>query len=129
MRYRFFAPQSFDHRMAVRFCNIDYDREIAIAAFVEEDHATKMTGVGRLIIDPDEETAEFGVAVTDRWQGHGIGGKLLDLTIEVARDFRLRRIWGVVLTDNQKMLGLCESRGFAMERAREPEMKRVTLDL
>ena len=56
MRYRFFAPQSFDHRMAVRFCNIDYDREIAITAFVDEDHATKMTGVGRLIIEPDEET-------------------------------------------------------------------------
>jgi len=88
-----------------------------------------MTGVGRLAIEPDEETAEFGVAVTDRWQGYGIGGKRLDLTIEVARDFRLRRIWGVVLTDNQRMLGLCESRGFAMERAREPEMKRVTPDM
>ncbi len=137
VRYRFFAPQSFDHRMAVRFCNIDYDREIAIAAFVEEegeggeegDRETKMTGVGRLIIEPDEETAEFGVAVTDRWQGHGIGGKLLDLTIEVARDFRLRRIWGVVLTDNQKMLGLCESRGFAIKAGGEAGMMRVTLDL
>jgi len=51
----------------LRFCNIDYDREIAIAAFVEEegeggeegeDGKTKMTGVGRLIIEPDEETAE-----------------------------------------------------------------------
>nr|QNT35692.1 hypothetical protein HAHEADPM_00026 [uncultured Methanosarcinales archaeon] len=67
--------------MAVRFCNIDYDREITIAAFVEEDGEggedgedgeTKMTGVGRLIIEPDEESAEFGVAVIDRWQGHGI---------------------------------------------------------
>jgi acetyltransferase len=115
--------------MAVRFCNIDYGREIAIAAFVEEDHATKMAGVGRLTIEPDAETAEFGVAVTDRWQGHEIGGRLLDLTIEVTRDFRLRRIWGVVLTDNQKMLGLCESRGFAMEHAMEPEMMYVTLDL
>ena len=83
----------------------------------------------KLVIDPDEETAEFGVAVTDRWQGHGIGGKLLDLTIEVARDFRLRRIWGVVLTDNQKMLGLCESSGFAIEHAKEPEMMYVTLDV
>jgi len=113
----------------MRFCNIDYDREIAIAAFVEEDHATKMVGVGRLAIEPDAETAEFGVAVTDRWQGHGIGGKLLDLTIEVARDFRLRRIWGVVLTDNQKMLELCESRGFAIKAGGEAEMMRVTLDL
>ena len=129
VRYRFFGPQSFDHSMAVRFCNIDYDREIAIAAFVKEDGETRMVGVGRLITEPDEETAEFGEAVTDRWQGRGVGGKLLDMVIEVARDFRLRWIWGEVLSDNSNMLGLCESRGFAIEPEREHGMVRVTLEL
>nr|QNO46876.1 hypothetical protein FCLCBJCN_00001 [Methanosarcinales archaeon ANME-2c ERB4] len=129
MRYRFFGPQSFDHSMAVRFCNIDYDREIAIAAFVKEDGEARMVGVGRLITEPAEETAEFGEAVTDLWQGRGVGGKLLDMVIDVARDFRLRRIWGEVLSDNQNMLGLCESRGFAIEPARDHGMVRVTLEL
>jgi len=129
VRYRFFGPQSFDHSMAVRFCNIDYDREIAIAAFVEEDGETRMVGVGRLITEPAEEAAEFGEAVTDRWQGRGVGGKLLDMVIEVARDFRLRRIWGEVLFDNQNMLGLCESRGFAIEHGQEHGMVHVTLEL
>nr|QNO44404.1 hypothetical protein OONMAMBM_00002 [Methanosarcinales archaeon ANME-2c ERB4] len=129
VRYRFFGPQSFDHSMAVRFCNIDYDREIAIAAFVKEDGETRMVGVGRLITEPGEETAEFGEAVTDQWQGRGVGGKLLDMVIDVARDFRLRRIWGEVLSDNQNMLGLCESRGFAIEPEREHGMVRATLEL
>jgi len=129
VRYRFFGPQSFDHSMAVRFCNIDYDREIAIAAFVKEDGEARMVGVGRLITEPGEETAEFGEAVTDLWQGRGVGGKLLDMVIDVARDFRLRRIWGEVLSDNQNMLGLCESRGFVIEPAREHGMVRATLEL
>ncbi len=51
------------------------------------------------------------------------------MVIDVARDFRLRRIWGEVLSDNQNMLGLCESRGFEMESAREHGMVRVTLEL
>ena len=129
VRYRFFGPKTFDHSIAVRFCNIDYDREIAIAAFIEENGKTKMIGVGRLIIEPDEESAEFGIAITDLWQRRGVGGKLLDLVIEIAEDFRLRRIWGLILQDNRNMIRLCKSRGFMMETDREPDVVYAILDI
>jgi len=115
--------------LAVRFCNIDYDREIAIAAFIEENGKTKMIGVGRLIIEPDEESAEFGIAITDLWQRRGVGGKLLDLVIEIAEDFRLRKIWGIILSDNRNMIRLCKSRGFMMETDREPDVVYAILDI
>ncbi|MDX2414068.1 MAG: acetate--CoA ligase family protein, partial [Bacteroidales bacterium] len=37
------------HEVATRYCYIDYDREIAIVAEIEEEGARKIIGVGRLI--------------------------------------------------------------------------------
>lgn len=130
IRYRFFAPLShIDHHTVIRYCHIDYDREIAIVAETMEDGKRKMIGVGRLIREPEEGVGEFAVVVTDRWQGKGVGSQLLDILFEVANDFRLRRIVGDVLADNTRMLTLCRQKGFRIQRGVEPDLRRVVLDL
>ena len=53
------------HEMATRYCFIDYDRELAIVAEVEEEGERRLIGVGRLVADPDHETAEYAVIVVD----------------------------------------------------------------
>ena len=81
------------HEMATRYCFIDYDREIAIVAEVEEEGDRKLAGVGRLVADSNHEAAEYGVLVVDRWQGSGLGGTLTDYCIEVARGWGAKRTW------------------------------------
>ena len=50
-RFRhFFQWQS--HQAAVRYCFIDYDREIAMVAELERDGRRELLGVGRLVADP-----------------------------------------------------------------------------
>jgi acetyltransferase len=128
-RFRFFyIIKEITHEMLSRFCNIDYDREMAIVAEYAWNSSRRNVGVGRLIIQPDMEAAEFAIVVADDFQGKGLGLKLLDNLIGIARDKGLRSIYGIVLNDNYRMIGLVKKLGFTTARI-SGEESRVTLEL
>jgi acetyltransferase len=114
-RLRFFSiARNLPHGDLVRFCNIDYDREMAIVAEVKQGGRSREVGVGRLIAEPDQKRGEFAVVIADQYQGRGLGRKLLDMLIDIAEDKRLESIYGVVLKDNPAMLSLCREMGFTL---------------
>lgn len=116
LRYRFFQViKNITHEMLTRFCNIDYDREMAFVAEVKEDHKRRIIGIGRLIIESDFKNAEFAVLVHDDYQGKGLGYKLVDMIIGIAQEKKVLNIYGEVLTDNKRMLSVCEKLGFKIE--------------
>jgi len=128
-RFRFFyIIEEITHEMLSRFCNIDYDREMAIIAEYTSNGKRRNVGVGRIILEPGGETGEFAILVADDFQGNGLGLKLLDNLIEVAQDKGLRSIYGIVLNDNLKMIGLAKKLGFTTRRLSDKEI-RVTLEL
>jgi len=128
-RFRFFyIIKEITHEMLSRFCNIDHDREMAIIAEYNANGKRRNVGVGRLISEPGRDTGEFAVLVADDFQGNGLGLKLLDNLIKVAEDKGLKSIYGVVLNDNRKMIGLAEKLGFTTRRL-SAEESRVTLEL
>ena len=128
-RFRFFyALKEITHEMLSRFCNIDYDREMAIIAEDTSEGKRRNVGVGRLIIEPGEETGEFAIVVADDFQHNGLGLKLLDTLMGIAQEKGLRSIYGIVLNDNWKMIGLAKKLGFTMKRLSDEESK-VTLEL
>ena len=51
-------------------------------------------GVGRLVMAADRSTAEFAVIVADPWQGKGLGEKLIERVIEIARDNGVKMLYG-----------------------------------
>lgn len=116
LRNRFFhVIKNITHEMLIRFCNIDYDRDITIIAEVKKPDKKSMIGIGRIIIEPDIRTGEFAVVVHDDYQGKGLGYKLLDLVIGIAAEKGLENIFGIILTDNKKMLKMCEDLGFTIK--------------
>jgi len=116
MRGRFFSIiKDISHEMLVRYCNIDYDREMAIVAEVREKEKRKLIGIGRLIIDRDFKSGEYAVLVHDDYQGKGLGYKLVDVLIGIAEERGLERIYGEVLTENEKLLAACRRIGFTTE--------------
>ena len=119
LRTRFFGVPRIDHDLLVRFCNIDYDREIAIQAQIEKDGKKMIIGGFRLVGEPDPEIGQFAILVRDDYQKLGIGRRLMYVMIDIAREKGLKEIFGVVLSDNKRMLALCRSVGFTTER--EPE--------
>ncbi|HBA53523.1 MAG TPA: acetyl-CoA synthetase, partial [Syntrophorhabdus aromaticivorans] len=112
-RTRFFSAfNNITHEWLVMFCNIDYDRHIAMVAEIKENGERKIIGVARLILNPDFNSGEIAALVHDRFQRKGIGRKLMEMVIKIGRWKGLHEIYGDVLTDNEKMLGLCRKLGF-----------------
>jgi len=107
---------------------MDYDREIAILAEIRRNGKKCMIGGSRLIHHPDTGIGEFAILVHDHYHGMGLGAKLIDILIGIARDKHLHKIEGLVLTENGKMLGLCRKLGFQVKP--EPEgVSKVILSL
>ncbi len=113
--------------MLSRFTQIDYDREMALIAVVEDDHGVAVEEVGgaRYVVDVNRRECEFAVVVADAWQGRGVATRLLRELIAAARAGRLERMHGVVLRENANMLALARDLGF--EQRVHPEDAKLAL--
>ena len=115
LRTRFFSViKDISHEWLILFCNIDYDRHIAIVAELRENGKKKMIGVARLIMNHDLTFGEVAVLVHDRFQGKGLGYKLVEVLIEIARERGLGYVRADVLTENVRMLGIFRHLGFTV---------------
>ncbi len=127
--FRYFSVvKNWPHESLVRFTQYDYDREIGIAAIGLPPGPSTMMGVGRLVMPPDRSDAEFAVIIGDPWQGKGLGEKLIERVIEIARENGVQTLVGDVLPENEKMLSLVRKLGFRQLRLEEGTC-RVELDL
>lgn len=114
-------------QLAARLSQIDYTREMAFVAV--EPGTRHLVGVSRLAADPDAHSAEYAVFVRTDWKGRGLGRALMNRIIEYARERGLGELFGEVLAENEPMLQMCRELGFRIERAAEPEIRRVVLSL
>ena len=105
------------HQIAARYCFIDYDREMAIVAEVDDGDRTRIIGVGRLVADPDRRRAEYAVMVGDPWQAHGVSKLLIDRCLEIARAWGVQQVWAQTDLGNRRMRSVFGSRGFHMHAA------------
>jgi acetyltransferase len=110
IRFRFFQIiKEMSHDTLSRYCNLDYDREIAI---VSELNDGSLIGIVRLILDPDRKKGEFAIMVGDAWHGLGLGSKLMDHMLMIASDLKVDAVYSLVSSANLKMLNLCGKMGF-----------------
>jgi acetyltransferase len=127
-RFRFFQIiKDLPHEALVRFCNIDYDREMAFIAETREGDRKIEVGVSRLILEPNKKKGEFAVVVSDNYQAKGLGIKLIDMLIEVAKEKGVESIYGIIMGENLKMIRLCEKLGFTTKREHEDVLVELKL--
>ncbi|MBF0277119.1 MAG: bifunctional acetate--CoA ligase family protein/GNAT family N-acetyltransferase, partial [SAR324 cluster bacterium] len=113
--FRFMSNiQELSPAMLAHFTQIDYDREMALIAVIEEKGKEHEIGVCRYITNADGKSCEFAVVIADEWQHHSIAHKLMESLIDCARNRGLELMEGFVLSDNRKMLALAQSLGFAV---------------
>ena len=106
------AVQELSEAMLVRFTQLDYDRELALIAVTEEKGREVEIGVCRYAINPDGESCEFALVVSDQWQHKAIGHRLMGSLIDAARSKGLKTMEGEVLASNHSMLKLVATLGF-----------------
>lgn len=131
LRLRFFhAVRIATHNQLARFTQIDYDREMAFIASVDDGLDTAETwGVVRAIADPDNTQAEFAILVRSDIKGRGLGSVLMRKIIAYCKARGTGRVVGSVLSGNQRMLALARELGFEMVPDREEGMVHLTLPL
>ena len=122
--------------MLARFTLIDYDREMALVAIHKQRTAgadgeitetERIIGVSRYITNPDQSSCEFSLVVADDFNGKGLGSRLMQSIMDVARDKGLTEMDGLVLANNPGMLKLMRSLGFVVKTFDEdPDFKLVT---
>jgi acetyltransferase len=135
VQYRYFSTiklsQRVTHPRLIRVCFNDYDRELALV--VETPHPeTKqpmLLAVGRLSKEPHTATAEFAIMVSDRWQGKGIGAKLLSRLVQIGRDEKLEQISADILSVNSQMQSVARRLGFSIASTLDPGVVRATIVL
>ncbi|MFA6376695.1 MAG: GNAT family N-acetyltransferase, partial [Candidatus Paceibacterota bacterium] len=112
-RFRFFgAAENFDAKFARHFTQIDYERETAIIAEIEINGKKTTIAAARLIEEEPNVTAEFAIVVADAWQNKGLGKKITDHVIHIARQQGLKKIYLSFLNDNYAIKALVKKEGF-----------------
>jgi len=123
-RYRFFhVVKDATEEMVSKFCDIDYENEIAIIAEYNSNDKKRNVGVVRLFIDPNLQTGEFAILVADNFQDSGLGTKFMETLINMGRKRGLKSIYAVVLADNDKMLTLVKEFDFSIGANSDGEVK------
>jgi len=116
LRMRFFRMiGEITHEMLVRFCNIDYDRDMAVVAEITEDRKRRIIGIGRFAGEHDLKTGEIGILVHDAFQGKGLGYKLMQVLINIAKEKGLEELHGTALTENTRILRMVREFNFTRE--------------
>ncbi|WP_022727967.1 bifunctional acetate--CoA ligase family protein/GNAT family N-acetyltransferase [Fodinicurvata sediminis] len=112
VRMRFFSHMAeLSHESAARFTQIDYNREMALVA-ISPENPEDLWGVVRIAADPENERAEYAVAVRSDIKGRGLGYLLMRRILDYAARRGIQEVWGDVLSENARMLQLVKDLGF-----------------
>jgi acetyltransferase len=115
------SPEMLD-----RFTHNHYPHDYALIVTVPENGREKEIAVARYITLDDPKRCEYAIAVADEWQHHGIGHRLMQALMKMAKEGGLRYMEGYVLGDNYKMLDLMKSLGFEVGPSEEgPQVRLV----
>src|SRR5450432_333910 len=128
---RYFHPVKLDmrisHERLITKCFIDYDNEMALVGeYTSEDGSRQIAGIARMVRGRSNEGAEVAFIVVDKFQNRGLGSRLLDCIISVARAEGVRRLEAEVLSDNFSMREMFTREGFHFE---EPDSGTVAAAL
>jgi len=132
LRLRFFhLVRRLPHAEMARLTQIDYDREMAFVATAPNPDGSgpETLGVVRTFTDLHNDKAEYAVLVRSDLKGQRLGWKLMEKIIAYSKSRGTRRIVGLVLSDNRKMLDLIRTLGFTSRRIPDDDVMEVELDL
>lgn len=123
IRHRFRSMfKQMTHEMASRLCFVDYDRELAIVAETTDQGKRQLIGVAHLFCDTDHHEAEFAILVPDPWHRHGVGSKLTQMTLDVAREWGLTTVVGYTERSNRGMKATFVRAGFELDYDTDPDV-------
>ncbi|RJP17427.1 MAG: N-acetyltransferase [Candidatus Abyssobacteria bacterium SURF_5] len=116
--FRFFSTLKYMPKDQLeKMTHIDYEKQMAIVALVDEDGRERMVAVGRYTLEKDNpDEAEFAIVVQDSYQKRGIGTEVLRHLAHVAKLQGVRVIVGYIMNENVRMFGVLRKSGLIMSK-------------
>jgi acetyl coenzyme A synthetase (ADP forming)-like protein len=100
------------------FTELDFVRHVGLVASRGRGAGEEFIGVGRYVCGENgapARAAEFALAVTDPWQGRGVGTLLLEHLARIAASTGVERFEADILEGNTRMLDVLAGLGFRVE--------------
>ena len=123
------AMDRLSREQARQLCNIDYEKAFALAAVHGEGEEEKIVAVGRYARLENSDAAEVAFTVEDKYQGKGIGTRLLEQLAQTARGQGIRRFEGLILGQNREMIKLLRDSGFQVEQELEQGIYHMVMNI
>jgi GNAT superfamily N-acetyltransferase len=128
LRRRFFGTKRhFSEKEIAFFVDVDFATHVALVAVADEGRSAIVAGARYVVVCPT--AAEVAFAVTDQYQGRGLGVLLIRHLTGIARRAGLREFVAEVLADNQPMMRVFKASGLPFTTRRDGAAIHVTLTL
>jgi acetyl coenzyme A synthetase (ADP forming)-like protein len=114
---------------ALRFCTVDYANAFAIVAEVVKDQRRSIVAIGRYYRLPKKHSAEVAFVIEDSYQGKGIGTKLMEGLVHMARENDITMFEADVLAENREMMNVLKNYGFHVTTELEQGVYHVTFSI
>jgi len=108
---------------------VDYKDEMVLVGTVAENERESIIALGSYSRIPRTNLAEVALAVRDDWQNRGLGTKLFDYLVEIARERGITGFTAWVLTSNARMMHIFKKQGRPTKYRIEGDLYHVTMEL
>ena len=102
---------------------VDFKAHAAFVVTLVDQGQEQAVAEGRWFRTAGSSRAELALAVADRWQQQGLGGRLLRALVDAARSVGMDELAADVMAGNQAMLALAAAHQF--QRAEHPDDQRL----
>jgi acetyltransferase len=109
---RFLIRKPITRWIVEKWVEINYTDKMALIATVKEDGEEKIIADARFYTDKETGEAEIAAVVQDHWQNRGVGTKLLQYTVEVAREMGVKTLYAYVSPENKRIIHITKKLGF-----------------
>lgn len=108
---RFHSLPKLTAEDAQKFCSVDHFNNFAVVALVAEKAEHRIIAIGRYSRLNAGNTAEVAIVIDDSHQGLGIGGKLMETLINVARKNNIGIFEADILAENTGVIRMLKKHG------------------
>jgi acetate---CoA ligase (ADP-forming) len=128
--YRFhYIPKQMTEEDALRYCTVDYTNSYAYIAEVGLGKERKVIGIARYYRLPNKHSAEVAFAIEDAYQSIGLGTKLIESLVDVARENSIDIFEADVLGENRQMMIAFRDYGFHVSSQLQDGVYHVTFPI
>jgi acetyltransferase len=113
---RFLRPLSaLPEELLFQFTHIDYNKNFALVAVIQEDGKDSIIAVARYGYDSEENVTAFAIAVRDDWQRYGLGQSLLTKIFAIGKEHGISSFVSVIASTNNIMKQILRKLGYTVK--------------